>query len=154
MTERLWFLDTLVTLHVRHDQGADGTSVLESRAMYGDSPPLHIHDEDEIWHVQEGDMLIRVGDQEHQVTVGQTLLGPRGVPHTYRVMSPEARWLVITARGNFEKFVRAFSRPADGASLPAPTGPPSSEQAAELAAACRSHGIELVGPPLAESHSA
>ena len=39
MTEYLWFLDTLVTPHVAHDLGADGLSVLESRAPKGDSPP-------------------------------------------------------------------------------------------------------------------
>jgi len=148
VTERLWFLDTLVTPHVAHDLGADGLSILESRASQGDSPPLHIHDEDEIWHLLEGEMLFRVGDQEERLTAGRTLLGPRGVPHTYLVLSSEARWLVITSRGNFEKFVRSISRPATGPGLPAPAGPPSAEQGAELAAVSRRHGIELVGPPL------
>ena len=148
MTEYLWFLDTLVTPHVAHDLGADGLSVLESRAPKGDSPPLHIHDEDEIWHLLEGEMLFRVGERDERLAAGRTLLGPRGVPHTYRVLSPEARWLVITARGNFEKFVRSIGRPAAGPELPASAGPPSAEQVAELAATCRRHGIELVGPPL------
>lgn len=148
MTERLWFLDTLVTPHVPAGAGADGLSVLESRARRDNSPPLHTHEEDEIFHLIEGEIVLRVGDRDHHVRAGETLLGPRGVPHTYRVISPQARWLTITARGDFERFVRGFSRPAAEPDLPAEQGPPSPEEQAALAEACRRHGIELVGPPL------
>jgi len=148
MRERLWFLDTLVTPHVAAGTGADGLSVLESRARRGDSPPLHTHREDEIWHVMEGVMTFVVGGERHMVGAGETLIGPAGAPHTYRVDSDEARWLVITARGDFERFVRSFSRPAAAGELPGPSGPPPEAQIAALAAACKEHGIELVGPPL------
>lgn len=148
MTGPLWFLDTLVTPQVPSSAGGDGVSVLESRARRGDSPPMHVHREDEIWHVLEGRMTFVIDGREHVAERGDTVLGPRGLPHSYRVDSDEARWLVITARGDFERFVRAFSRPAESGSLPAPSGPPSPEAAAALAAACREHGIELVGPPL------
>jgi hypothetical protein len=71
------------------------------------------------------------------------------VPHTYRVESHEgARWLVITRRGDFERFVRALSRPAERSGLPPAQGPPMAEQADALVAAAREHGIEFVGPPL------
>jgi hypothetical protein len=59
-----------------------------------------------------------------------------------------ARWLVITRRGDFERFVHALSRPAERPDLPPAQGPPTPEQADALAAAAREHGIELVGPPL------
>lgn len=83
------------------------------------------------------------------IGAGETLLAPKGVPHTYRVESREgARWLVVTTRGDFERFVRSLSRPAERPELPASEGPPTPEQADALAAAAREHGIELVGPPL------
>ena len=150
MKDELWFLDTLISIHVPHNEGRDGVSVLESRAPRGDSPPLHVHEEDEIFHVLEGEMVIRVGSNDHRARPGVTILAPRSVPHTYRVESTLARWLVITARGEFEDFVRSFSRPAVGSELPRPAGPPTAEQIAALAAACRKHGIELVGPPLVD----
>jgi quercetin dioxygenase-like cupin family protein len=54
-TEQLWFLNTLHTVRVRHDEGEDGISVLESLAPHGASPPLHVHEtDDEIFHVLEG----------------------------------------------------------------------------------------------------
>ena len=128
-TQQLWFLNQLVTVRVRHDEGEDGISVLESLAPHGASPPLHVHQtEDEIFHVLEGQLR---------------------VPHTYRVESHEgARWLLITRRGDFERFVRALSRPAERPEPPAPQGPPTPEQANALATAAREHGIEFVGPPL------
>jgi mannose-6-phosphate isomerase-like protein (cupin superfamily) len=149
-TQHLWFLNALMTVRVPHDEGEDGLSVLESLAPHGESPPLHVHHtEDEIFHVLEGRLRVRAGDTEVTIGAGETILGPKGVPHTYRVESHEgARWLLITRRGDFERFMRAFSRPAERPELPTPQGPPTPEQADALAAAAREHGIELVGPPL------
>ena len=119
-TEQLWFLNTLHTVRVRHDESEDGISVMESLARHGDSPPLHVHQtEDETFHVLEGELRLRAGDAEVTIGAGETLLAPKGVPHTYRVESREgARWLVITGRGDFERFVRALSRPAERPELP------------------------------------
>ena len=148
--EQLWFLNALVTVHVRHDQGEDGISVLHSLTPHGNSPPLHIHEsEDEIFHVLDGELRLRVGDADLRIGAGEAIVAPRGVPHTYRVESPEgASYLVITRRGDFEGFVRAVGRPAERPELPAAQGPPTPEQADTLAAAARQHGIEFVGPPL------
>jgi quercetin dioxygenase-like cupin family protein len=148
--EQLWFLNTLVTVRVPHDEGGDGISVLESFAPHGDSPPLHIHQtEDEIFHMLEGELRVRAGDADVRIGPGETLLAPKGVPHTYRAESPEgARYLVTTRRGDFERFVRSFSRPAERAELPPAQGPPTPEQAEALATAAQKHGIDLIGPPL------
>jgi quercetin dioxygenase-like cupin family protein len=148
--EPRWFLNTLHTVRVRHDEGDDGISVMETIAPHGDSPPLHVHrTEDETFHVLEGELRMRAGDTEVRIGAGETILAPKGVPHTYRVESAEgARWLVITTRGDFERFVHALSRPAEQPRLPPQQGPPTPEQADALAAAARDHGIELVGPPL------
>lgn len=144
----LWFLNTAVTVRVSVEDGHDGIAILEHRASQGDSPPLHVHhDEDEIFHVLEGEVRYRVGDADRIARAGDILLAPRGVPHTYRVESPQARMLTIT-RAGFERFVRAMGRPAEHDGLPTPSGPPSPEQAQALAQACLAFGIELVGPPL------
>jgi quercetin dioxygenase-like cupin family protein len=144
----LWFLDTYVTIRISSRDGSDGISLLKQRASQGDSSPLHIHhDEDEVFHVLEGEVRYRVGDQERRASAGETLLTPKGIPHTYRVESAEAHMLTIT-RGEFETFIRAFCRPDEWRGLRDPSGPPTPEQAEALARACRQFGIELVGPPL------
>ena len=92
---------------------------------------------------------MRVQDQEHRVGAGEILLAPKGVPHTYRVESSQGgRFLTVTVRGDFERFVRAMSRPAERPELPRPAGPPSPEAVQALSAAAAKHGIEIVGPPL------
>ncbi|HEX6068218.1 MAG TPA: cupin domain-containing protein [Longimicrobiaceae bacterium] len=148
--EPLWFLDTLVTIRVAHGEGDDGLSVIENRARHGDSPPLHVHhSEDELFHILEGDFRFVVGGEERRGGPGDLILTRRGIPHTYRVESPEGgRWLTITTRGDFENFVRELGRPAERPELPSPSEPPSPEQAQALAAVALRHRIELVGPPL------
>ena len=62
---QLWFLNTLHTVRVSHDEGEDGISVMESLAPHGDSPPLHVdRTEDEIFHVLDGELRVRAGDSD------------------------------------------------------------------------------------------
>ena len=149
-SRHMWFLDTEVTIRVSHQDGSDGVSVLEHRAPHGDSPPLHVHhSEDEIFHILEGEMLFRLADRDVHAHTGDTLLAPKGTPHTYRVDSTDgARWLTIIRGGDFEGLITSIARPAERFGLPDPSGPPTPEQVEALGAACRQHGIELVGPPL------
>jgi mannose-6-phosphate isomerase-like protein (cupin superfamily) len=150
-SEYLWFLNTLARIRVPHAEGADGMSVIENWGGHGDSPPLHVHHtEDELFHVLEGEFLFVVDGKEHRAGPGELVLTPKGVPHTYRVESPAgARWLVITTRGDFERFVREAGRPAARPELPAAAGPPTPEEAQAFEAIAKRHRIELVGPPLA-----
>jgi len=147
---QLWFQNSLVTIRVSMSDGQDGISVLEHRVPYGFSPPLHLHrTEDEVLHVLEGEFRLRVKDQEHRLGAGDVLLTPKGMPHTYRVESAQGgRCLTITVHGDFERFVRAVSRPAERPELPVPAGPPSADAIQALKAAAARYGIELVGPPL------
>jgi quercetin dioxygenase-like cupin family protein len=145
---QLWFFNALVNVRVSSEEGSDGVSVMETLAPRGDPPPLHVHrTEDEIFHVLEGEVRFRVADEELWVRAGETVLAPKGVPHTYLVESERGRWLVVTARGNHERFVRSLSRPAERSELPEPS-PPTPDQREALAAAGREHGLEIVGPPL------
>jgi quercetin dioxygenase-like cupin family protein len=147
----LWFLDTFVTFPVSHDDGRDGISVMDSLARSGDSPPYHIHHtEDECFFLLEGELVLLIDGETKRVLPGETHQAPKGVPHTYRVVSERARWLVVTTHGDFERFVREASRPADSAELPPPAGPPTPEQEKTLAELALRHGIELIGPPLTE----
>lgn len=148
-TEPIWFLDTLVVIRLAHAESEDGLSLIDNLARRGDSPPLHLHHrEDEAFHVLDGELRLQVGERELRLGAGESALAPRGVPHTYRVETGTARWLVVTSGGDFEGLVRALSRPATAEELPPRSGPPTPEQQERLAAACLEHGIELVGPPL------
>lgn len=117
---------------------------------YGSSPPLHLHrTEDELFHILEGEYRLKVQDQEQRVGPGTIVLAPKGVPHTYRVESAQgSRCLTVTVHGDFERFVRAMSRPAEHLALPEPAGLPSDDALQALKATAAKCGIEFVGPSL------
>lgn len=59
--------------------------------------PLHVHhDDDEAWYVLEGQLRVRVGQEDHDVPAGGAVIGPHGVPHTFcNPGSAPARYLVV-----------------------------------------------------------
>jgi mannose-6-phosphate isomerase-like protein (cupin superfamily) len=146
----LWFLNTLVKVCNSFSGGTDGISMLEHRAPYHDSPPMHIHrTEDEVFHILEGEFFFMVNDAESRIGPGDTLLIPKGAPHVYRIDSQEGgHWFTITTHGDFEKFVLAMSRPAEQIRLPEPAGMPSPEAQKMLSEKAAEFHIEIVGPPL------
>jgi quercetin dioxygenase-like cupin family protein len=147
---QLWFLNSFVTVWVSMSDGQDGISVLEHCVPYGSSPPLHLHrTEDEIMHVLEGEFRVKFKDEERRLVAGEVLLLPKGVPHTYRVESEKGGGcLTVTVRGDFERLVRAVSRPAERLEMPPPAGPPSADTLQALKTNAAKFGIEFVGPPL------
>lgn len=145
----LWFGNTRVAIRTASTEGADGISVIEHWMPCGEAPPLHIHrNEDEIFHVLEGRMRFRAGDRTFEAGPGETVLAPKGVPHHFRVESPEgARCLTITRGADFETMVRAFSRPVGAGWLP-PQMAPGAETIGALTRACAANGIDVIGAPL------
>lgn len=146
----LAFLDGAATIALSRDDNADGVSVIDHHVPFGDGPPLHIHhDEDEIFVILSGEVRFEVDGRLSTGRAGDTVVGPRGVPHRYRVVSPGgARYLTIT-RGGFEPMIRAVSRPVEASfKRPRMAIPPTPEMQAALAAACVANGIELIGAPL------
>lgn len=147
--EYIWFLDTLVCVRMSHRNGTDRISVLEHAARRGDSPPLHVHvNEDEVFHILEGDFRFQIAGEERRGQAGDTVLAPKGVPHTYRVESNGGRWLTVTTQEQFEDFVRAMGRTAGANELPPSGGPPDQEAIEALTDMAKTFGIEIVGPPL------
>jgi mannose-6-phosphate isomerase-like protein (cupin superfamily) len=136
----IWFIHDLAEVLAEGDH-----SVLEMHAPAGDQPPLHVHhDSDEGFFVLEGEVTVWAGDVRHELGPGQFALGPKGVPHTYRVGSDgPARFLVTASDGSFARFVQAYGVPAPRRELP-PREAPEAERLARLAV---EHGIELLGPP-------
>ena len=148
--EMLWFGNTLVALAIPSATGGDGMCVIEHWLPHGDSPPLHVHrNEDEIFHVLSGTLQLVVDGREIWANAGQTVLAPKGLPHSYRVESEGgAHVLTITHGADFERMVRAAGRPAQARVLPT-QATPSPEEIERLGRLCAQNNIDLVGPPLA-----
>ena len=58
--------------------------VIEHSNLKPGGPPLHLHLMQEEWfYVMEGEVAFQVGDQRLQLRPGESVLAPRGVPHTF-----------------------------------------------------------------------
>lgn len=141
----IWFIDNLCHVRVSGEETGGSLCLVECLAAQGHMPPLHVHHaEDEAFVVLEGELTLHVGERSLRLSAGETALGPRGVPHTFRVESATARWLVACAPAGFERFVAAAGEPAPEPVLPAEPVLPGPERFEEI---CREFGIELLGPP-------
>ena len=141
------FLNHLATTKVPAETAGSMTAT-EFVMPRGFGPPLHVHEsEDELMIILEGEIAFRSGDDEYIGRAGSTAWLPHGVPHTFQVLSDEARATVVTASAIgepvFARFVDELSEPTDEPILPAP----GEIDPGQVAAAGARNGIELLGPP-------
>lgn len=139
-----WFLNSLVTERVAVAETGGAYGMSEHLLTAASNPPLHVHhDEDEGFYVLDGELELEVGDRVVVATAGTYALAPRGVPHTFRVLTPTVRMLVIGSgkpEHNIEHFFHAVGEPAAARELPVP-GAPDVDRLVAVAAA---DGIEFV----------
>jgi quercetin dioxygenase-like cupin family protein len=144
--EAIWSFGVLATIKASSETTAGRVSVIEHLAAQGAGSPLHVHHrEDEWFYVTDGALTFWVGGETIEAPAGSFVYGPRDVPHTFLVSSPQARFLVVAEPAGFERFLRAMGEPAPALTIPPPAAPPS--DLAPLVAAAAEYGIEILGPP-------
>jgi quercetin dioxygenase-like cupin family protein len=116
-------------------------AVLELEARGGEMTPLHVHEEDEAFHVLEGVIVIHAGERNVRLEAGDAFTAPAGVAHAVGVVSDHARYLATTfARSvsGYAEFLRAAAPPV---------GAPTPEDTTTVAAIAVVNGIAVLGPP-------
>src|SRR4051794_40777926 len=130
------------------DASGGALTALEGVAAPGEGPPLHLHrGQDELIYTLDGQFRVRLGDQVLDAPGGSFFFIPRGTPHTWQnVGEARGRFLaaLMPASVEFEQF---FVRYAE---LP----PHERDGSAFARMADATQGMEVVGPPLAQSHPA
>lgn len=114
--------------------------VFESVRVKEGGPTHHVHfEQDEWWYVLQGQFLIKVGDVIHQAKAGDSVFGPRNVPHSFaKVGEGEGRLLMFfQPAGKMEEF---FKKLSDGVAK----GMTEAEQDKFR----EEHGFKRVGPPI------
>ncbi|WP_203839376.1 cupin domain-containing protein [Winogradskya humida] len=110
----------------------------------GAASPVHVHArEDETIFLLAGSGTFWAGDQRWDLTSGDTVFLPRGVPHTYVLTSQDVELLTICNPAGFEEFVRAA-----GWDLSAPLPEDWVLDVEALARAAEATGQTVLGPPL------
>jgi mannose-6-phosphate isomerase-like protein (cupin superfamily) len=82
--------------------------IIEHSHLVPGGPPLHLHlYQDEWYYVMEGEVAFQVGDKRVQLKPGESVLGPRRVPHAFNSIAAQSRMLIaFTPAGMMEKFFR------------------------------------------------
>jgi quercetin dioxygenase-like cupin family protein len=142
--EALWAFGGLAVIKATAAQTGGQLTIVEITLPAGNEAPLHIHyTEDEGFWVLEGEIDFQVGDDWIQAGPGSFLWGARNIPHRFRVGDRQAKMLFILTPGGFEDFLREVSMPAPERVTPPPMEP-TPEQMAQIAAAAKAHGKELL----------
>ncbi len=100
-------------------------------------PPRHVHPhQDEWFSVIAGRYRIEAGDQQFDLGPGDSLFGPRGIPHTWAYLGGEPGRIifVITPAGEIEDFFLALGQ----AGAMGPQEPTFWQR----------YDLALIGPPL------
>ncbi len=114
--ERLLWLGEPAILKITGAETGGHYAVAEVISTPEGFVPLHVHDnEDEAFLIMDGEVEFTVGDKTLSAGPGAFILGPRGIPHSYKVKSASARIMMIFSPAGFENFIRETSLPLDRA---------------------------------------
>lgn len=115
-----------------------GVLVVENAFHAPGGPARHLHHEQDEWfYALEGEFLMEIGEERFRLQPGDSVLGPRRVPHVWAHVGQGTGRILIAffPAGQMEAFFREVTK----ANAMPPQDP----------ALWRAHGMDLLGPPLA-----
>jgi quercetin dioxygenase-like cupin family protein len=92
-----------------------GVLIIEHSNLVKGGPPFHLHFHQEEWfYVVEGEVLFQVGDTRKRLHPGDSILGPRNVPHAFSSVGekPGRMLIAFTPARKMEEFFRATAIPS------------------------------------------
>lgn len=121
-------------------------AVVDRTIRLGEMSPLHVHNEDEAFHVVEGAIVVHTAEEVVRLEAGQAFVAPKSLPHTLRGDATRSRYLAMTSArsvSRYEAFLRAVARPAptDSSEWASP------EEAAAVRVIAEANGIDVLGAP-------
>jgi mannose-6-phosphate isomerase-like protein (cupin superfamily) len=133
--------DLTIKISSRDTDGA--FTVFEGRARPLQGPPLHCHlEQDEWWHIVEGEYLFEVDGQEIRAGAGDVVFAPRGSRHTFQnIGNTTGHTLTTVVPGGVDIFFEELETIVPRGATPDP---------ARMIPLFKSHALELLGPPLAQ----
>jgi mannose-6-phosphate isomerase-like protein (cupin superfamily) len=114
--------------------------IMEEDDIRGLGSPLHIHHhQDEWFFITEGNYLVKVGEDTFHLTKGDSVFGPKMVPHAFLPIGdgPHRMTLVYQPAGMMERFFHDIQDPAY-------------KKGKDTKQVFSEHDMEVVGPKLVE----
>lgn len=145
----IWHMGALMVFKATSEQTGGQFWLAEQTSNNGYASPVHMHTrEDETFYVLDGEVSIEVGQTMHIAGPGETVFAPRGLPHSYKVESSVARWLVLGTPGGFDGWFFDTGKPAERLTVPA-FNPADFPDFADVIASVEAYGGKVLGPPRA-----
>ncbi|HEY4047899.1 MAG TPA: cupin domain-containing protein [Acidobacteriaceae bacterium] len=114
-----WYMGNMMTFLVNGEQTDGAFSMTDYLSKPGNEPPAHVHDrEDEFIYVLEGRIDAYIGKEVFSAGQNEGVYFPKLVPHTFRILTPHLRMLILMSPGGFEGYFREMSEPARSIGLP------------------------------------
>lgn len=137
-------IGALITFRARGEQTGGALTAFESAAAPGEGPPFHRHlREDEAIYMLRGTLRVRLKEDVHEAPAGSFVFMPCGVPHAWQNVGEDPALLLVLFTPAAPGLERFFDRAAE---LSDDTRAGAFETFASDA------GMEVLGPPLAQSH--
>jgi quercetin dioxygenase-like cupin family protein len=119
-----------IRLRLTSAESGGGAIAFEVEMQPGGGPPsLHRHPSLEVYRVEEGELILYLGEERTPVTAGEVAFIPGGAEHTIRNESDRAAraFVLLSPGGELESFARAAAalespEPADVMRLAAESG--------------------------------
>jgi quercetin dioxygenase-like cupin family protein len=123
--------------------GADTNGAYEIFEMRGpreSGPPPHSHPWNEAYVMLEGEMEVIVGDRKMTATPGCFINAPKDTLHAYRILSDEAKFIIVTSPAGAGDFFAELDRETGG----------SREDMEGIMRVAVRHGFNVPLPPAGE----
>ena len=135
--------DTFYTKVSTSDTDGD-VFVFESTRVKEGGPSLHLHyEQDEFWYILQGEFLFKVGEESFKAKAGDTVFGPRMVPHAFAKLGEgEGKLLMFFQPAG--KMEEMFKKISEGATRNIKTDE-EKDKFFQL------FGLKRMGPPLTSS---
>lgn len=93
-------------------QSNNALAIVEFTLPKGAEPPPHIHtNEDETFYVLAGEIIVRLKDDETLLRQGKALFAPKGIPHSFRIVTEKAVFLNLISPGMLWNYFMKYSAP-------------------------------------------
>ncbi|MBV9843449.1 MAG: cupin domain-containing protein [Kutzneria sp.] len=145
----VWHMGALMLFKATSEQTNNQFWLAEQTSNAGYASPVHLHTrEDELFYVLDGELSIEIDNVMHRPSTGVMVFAPRGLPHSYKVESPTARWLVLGTPGGFDGWFFDTGKPAERLEVPE-FDPRDFPDFGEVIASVEAYGGKVLGPPRA-----